>query len=97
MVAHVLTADSSIEVASQGVDSRRPSTSITTMKYHLAFVPAATPVLHSNPLTSNLDLWTHELQTDLDKNFLLDGISKGFHIIDNTKFTNVPDVFCKNC
>ena len=34
------------------------------------------------PTTLNLEAWTHELDNDIDKQFILDGISDGFYLID---------------
>jgi hypothetical protein len=36
-------------------------------------------------ITKCLHVWTDELQNDVDREFLLAGVSEGFHVIDSTE------------
>ena len=67
---------------------RRGSPDDTTLKKRVTGpVPCtgqlpALPKAPKNPTTLNLEAWTHELDNDIDKQFILDGISDGFYLID---------------
>ncbi len=48
----------------------------------------------ASPLTENLELWEKELESDCDKDFLLDGIRNGFRI--TTEGSVFKEVECQN-
>ena len=52
--------------------------------------------MSSNPLRQCFYVWQNELNSDIDKQFILDGILNGFSIIVNDNVVNVLPAFCGN-
>lgn len=67
------------------------------MANHLVFVAPSEPQTSSvlSPLTRSYDTWQTELEMDMDREFLLNGIKHGFKILEDPK-GEVTQVHCRN-
>ena len=93
------TANSSIHAASQTALNPTPvsSTMANGMANHLVFVAPSEPQTNSvlSPLTRSYDTWQTELETDMDREFLLSGVKHGFKILEEPE-GEVTQVHCRN-